>query len=73
VQYSRVLGYYARFLLLINLDPAGTNDKHTLLAVTRQLLLSFRTPEWAEPMCPRIAMPLASGQDSVAGVGEERP
>jgi hypothetical protein len=73
VQYSRVLDYYARFLLLMNLDAAGTNDKPTLLAVTKRLLLSFRTAEWAEPMCPRIAMPLASGQDSVVGMGEERP
>jgi hypothetical protein len=73
VQYSRVLDYYAWFLLLMNLDLAGTNNKHTLLAVPRRLLLSFRTAEWVEPMCPRIAMPLASGQDSVAGVGEERP
>jgi hypothetical protein len=71
--HSRVLDYCARFLLLINLHAAGTNDKPTLLAVTRRLLSSFRTAEWAQPMCPRIAMPLASGQHSVAGVGEERP
>jgi hypothetical protein len=37
-------------LLLISLDAAGTNDKYTLPAVARRLLLSSCTAEWAELM-----------------------
>jgi hypothetical protein len=69
VQYSAGL-LCTDSLLLMSLDAAGINDKHTLLTVARRLLLSFRTAEWAELMCWRIPMPLASGQDSVARVGK---
>jgi hypothetical protein len=69
VQYSARL-LCADGLPLMSLDAAGTNDKHTLLAVARWLLLSFRTAESAEPVCWRIMMPLISGQDSVARVGK---
>jgi hypothetical protein len=57
-------------LLLMSLGAAGTNDKRTLLAVARRLLSSFCTAEWADSVCLQIVMPLASGQDSVAGVGK---
>jgi hypothetical protein len=68
VQYSAGL-LCVDSLLLMSL-AAGGNDKHTMLAVPRRILLSSRTAEWAELVCWRIAMPLASGQDIVAGVGK---
>jgi hypothetical protein len=69
MQYSAGL-LCADSLLLMSLDAAGTNGKHTLLAVARRLLLSYHTAEWAKLMCWRITMPLASRQDSAAGVGK---
>jgi hypothetical protein len=69
IQYSAGL-LCTDSLLLMSLDAAGANDKHTLLAALGRLLLSSRTAEWVELVCWRIAMPLASGQDIVAGVGK---
>jgi hypothetical protein len=69
VQYSAGL-LCVDSLVLMSLDAAGTNDKHTLRAVARRLPLSSRTAEWAELVCWQIAMPLASRQDIVARVGK---
>jgi hypothetical protein len=69
VQYSAAL-LCADSLLLMSLDAAGTNDKHTPPAVPRRLLLSSRTVEWAELVCWQIPLSLASRQDIVARVGK---